>query len=540
MRGYKNRIQGFVLYLAAAAGFVSFAMVLTVQVSILHDRVHLGTLQPPNDIGKASLRGQNRQFSASHLHPSFQRKLLPASVFATRKLPGMMLSNNGKTANPTLATNITSLLTPREADRALQLCGRLLFSTLQRAVRVNRDLAEDVYVATGDIDLMWVRDSVVQMTIYLRYMNAMPWLRLLVEGVVRRNAFNILQDPYANSYGRHWKDPTSLSPMDKVMGRGGFVTTRNYELDSGAYFMNHLYDYYVTEGLYKPELLLQEPIIFQAVNLLVEIWIVEQHHDTESPYRYFELTNQGRGEPTSFTGMTWSGFRPSDDPCQYGYLIPANIHAAAALERILILNERVWQHPELDRKATKLLKEIQEGINTYGMVKSKSGELIYAYEVDGQGGVLANFDDANVPSLLSIPLLGWTGYNTAVYQNTRNYLLSKANERYYEGTTFRGVGSPHTPDGYVWPMSMAVQGLTETGEDQAQSMVYQMRQLLLSATGNAIHESVHQDDKSMFTREWFEWVRHQLAEIVYLAFQYFESFIDTPSPAGQRSFCRVR
>lgn len=39
--------------------------------------------------------------------------------------------------------------------------------------------------------------------------------------------------------------------------------------------------------------------------------------------------------------MTWSGFRPSDDPSQFGFPIPANMYAAAGLERALELNRRV-------------------------------------------------------------------------------------------------------------------------------------------------------------------------------------------------------
>ena len=33
--------------------------------------------------------------------------------------------------------------------------------------------------------------------------------------------------------------------------------------------------------------------------------------------------------------MTWSGFRPSDDPCQYHYLVPSNLFASHILARML-------------------------------------------------------------------------------------------------------------------------------------------------------------------------------------------------------------
>ena len=456
--------------------------------------------------------------------------LLPASVWATRVLPFGQAS-----------TNLTQLLNKDEIEKAIQLCGSFYYSTLQRAV-VASNLGSFVYVRTGDIDEMWVRDSVVQMSLYLatgRVTNhtvwshlqqvsenddagdtttrksiippprRRPWLRPLVEGAIRRNAFNILQDPYANAYSATWNNPSVYIMKKQIIGRGGWVGTRNYELDSGAYFLHHLYDFYRSDqdGLYRPESVLTEPLVFEAVLLMIDTWIVEQRHDDWSPYRYFELENEGKGRPTNYTGMTWTGYRPSDDPCRYGYLIPANIHAAGALERVLLLNERIWRHEGLQAKATKLLRDIEEGIRQFGIVES-DGVRIYAYEVDGFGGVLANFDDANVPSLLSIPLLGWTGYDEQVYRNTRDFLLSHRNQHYYKGNKLVGIGSPHTPAQYVWPMALVIQALTEPDTNERdEQLAFQMRQLLLSASNDAMHEGVYVHDVRRFTRPWFEWVR---------------------------------
>ena len=78
-------------------------------------------------------------------------------------------------------------------------------------------------------------------------------------------------------------------------------------------------------------------------------------------------------------------------------------------------------------------------------MKNKDGKLVNAYEVDAKGGVLIEFDDANVPSLLSIPLLGWSAYDREVYASTRKMLLSTSTRKYYyEGEAFRGMGSPYT------------------------------------------------------------------------------------------------
>jgi meiotically up-regulated gene 157 (Mug157) protein len=414
-----------------------------------------------------------------------------------------------KNSDPAVATLVAAQLNESQISKAKELCGKLLYSSLKRAVHVG-DMGEQTFVATGDIDDMWTRDSAVQIGIYVGRMKGEPWLRLIVEGAIRRQAFNIIQDPYANAYEHTWKDPLKLPIKDLVIGRGGWVASRNYELDSGAYFLQQIYDYYVADGLFRPEALLEETMIFDSVLLMIDTWIVEQNHETLSMYRYFELRNQGKGAPTSYTGMSWTGFRPSDDPCKYGYLIPANIHAAGGLERVLELNQRIWHSSELNQKASKLLKDIEKGIRQFGVVKSKTGEDIYAYEVDGMGNVLSDFDDANVPSLLSIPLLGWTRYDRKIYENTRKRLLSPDDNKYYfKGKLLQGMGSPHTPRYYVWPMAFAIEALTTKGstEEIANAMAFQIRQSLDSACDDAMHEGVHSDlgCKGGHSREWFEW-----------------------------------
>lgn len=460
------------------------------------------------DVSNAALPTNSLlQIASPQLASPQEAKKNKESIESLRKrLQPCVWSQAGGNSDKDIANMVDSLLEPQERMKATELCGKFLYSSVVKAVRVG-DMGEQTFVSTGDIDDMWTRDSAVQISLYVSRFQEEPFLRPIVEGAIRRQAFNIIQDPYANAYEREWVDPSSLPLRDLVIGRGGWVATRNYELDSGAYFLSQIYDYYVAESLYKPEALLAEPLIFDAVMLMVNTWIVEQHHDDKSPYRYFELPQQGMGAPTAYTGMTWTGFRPSDDECKYGYLIPANIFAAGALERTISLNQRVWHSDALDKKATKLMRDIEEGIRQHGVIKAEdTGESIYAYEVDGMGNTLADFDDANVPSLLSIPLLGWTGFDREIYKNTRNRLLSKKNPYYFSGNLLTGIGSPHTPSQMVWPMALAIEALTTEGskEEVAKSFVFQLRQSLASACDDAMHESVNVDH-CHFTRAWFEW-----------------------------------
>ena len=53
-------------------------------------------------------------------------------------------------------------------------------------------------------------------------------------------------------------------------------------------------------------------------------------------------------------------------------------------------------------QAEQLHEQIERGIQAYGLVEHVNHGLIYAYETDGMGHYTL-MDDANVPSLLSLP-----------------------------------------------------------------------------------------------------------------------------------------
>ena len=76
------------------------------------------------------------------------------------------------------------------------------------------------------------------------------------------------------------------------------------------------------------------------------------------------------------------------------------------------------------------------------MVKHKKYGDVFAYEVDGYGSVIL-MDDANLPSLLALPIMGFVDASDETYQNTRRMILEKAGNPYFlEGSNFRGIGGP--------------------------------------------------------------------------------------------------
>ena len=157
---------------------------------------------------------------------------------------------------------------------------------------------------------------------------------------------------------------------------------------------------------------------------------------------------------------------------------PSVRYIVGALERLQLLNEAVWRDPYIGEVSERLAREIHEGIVKHGIVEVEvltcaymdgpcelfmvkirwagsggsggpggdhncrcsirlfldrlltlyhpirlslsildvqPGVRMYAYEVDGLGNFLADFDDPNLPSLLAIPLLNYDKYDRQVY-----------------------------------------------------------------------------------------------------------------------------
>lgn len=165
----------------------------------------------------------------------------------------------------------------------------------------------------------------------------------------------------------------------------------------------------------------------------------------------------------------------------------------------------------LKAQALALAAEIRAGIEQHGKVQHPQFGAIYAYEVDGLGNA-SLMDDANVPSLLAMPYMGYCDADDPTYQTTRAFILSKGNPYFFDGKSARGIGSQHTPDQYIWPISLCMQGLTSTSRDD-QLVLLQM--LLNTDAGTGLmHESFHKDDSRQFTRPWFAWANSLFAEFV--------------------------
>jgi uncharacterized protein len=394
-------------------------------------------------------------------------------------------------------------------DKKVQTLFEQCFSnTYETTLKKRKD--GSVFVITGDIPAMWLRDSAAQVRPYLILAETDPAIADMIEGVLASQFAYINHDPYANAFNeepngqRYHEDATEMTPL---------IWERKYEIDSLCYPIQLAYLLWKSTGRTTQF----NESFEQAVEKMMTLWKVEQHHEEQSPYRFERdqcqpsdtLTRDGKGSLVSYTGMTWSAFRPSDDACQYGYLIPANMFAVVVLKQLAEIAENVLQDSQLAKQAIQLAEEIDKGILTYGIVNHPEYGAMYAYETDGLGNYNL-MDDANVPSLLSMPYLGYCSPDDPIYLNTRKFILSKENPYYYEGAAAKGIGSPHTPPQFIWHIALAIQGMTATTVEEKAKILALFKST--DANANLMHEGFHVDAPEKFTRPWFSWANSMFSE----------------------------
>ena len=420
--------------------------------------------------------------------PAYRCPLASATFGAVALSIGLLLAPLRANAAVNPAPTI-HLVLGTHPPRTLQIDVAKLFHTLTVDFFSQDD--GTVYVQTGDIPAMWLRDSSAQTLPYVRFAPLFPNLAPRIRGVIERNAKNVLTDPYANAF------------------TSGYVSWEDkWEVDSLAYPVTLAWTYWQTTG---------DRAIFTrhfhwAMAHTVSTYECEQHHLRCSRYRSRMLRNGGEGAYYARTGMIWGAFRPSDDPVRYPYNIPQQMFAAVALEELATLVEAGYHDEGLAYRARVLGAALRAAIERYGVVYDFRYGWMYAYEVDGYGNSEL-MDDANVPNLISIPTFGFESGDDALYRTTRAFALSTDNPFFYRGAYAVGLGSSHTPTGWVWPLGMMARALTAGSWGEVEQMLTQLR-----ASGGAealFHESLDPDRPWRFTRTEFGWANASYAELLF-------------------------
>jgi meiotically up-regulated gene 157 (Mug157) protein len=374
--------------------------------------------------------------------------------------------------------------------------------------------ANDSYVITGDIDAMWLRDSTNEVLPYMALAGADAALAQMLRGVVMRQARSVIIDPYANAFNQaangngHQDDPRT-PPMTKSVFEGKF------ELDSLAAVLKSSWNYFSSTH---DDSLLREPEWQLAVDKIMDTIVLQQQStDEDGPNPAYTFARPGSpaypNARAARCGLSKCGFRPSDDNTVLPFLVSANAMAAVELSHLAAMAATGTgsRLAAIAQRAEALSEQLRAAVETVARQSVAGFGVIYAYEVDGFGNYSVA-DDSNVPSLLSLPYLGYVERTDATYLATRAFLLSTSNPYYYVGSVASGIGSPHTPTNYIWPMAVAMQALTSTNDTEiATCLTYLKRSAL--ATG-FMHESFDKDDATHYTRPWFAWANAVFGELI--------------------------
>jgi uncharacterized protein len=421
--------------------------------------------------------------------------------------------------NSTVINNAISSISSKMKDADLAtLFSNTLPNTLDTTVQhfsVDQNGVPDTFIITGDITAQWLRDSTNQVLPYIPYTTQDPQLKLLICGLIHRQARDILHDPYANAFnyaqegGPHQGD-IRKPPMTKHVFEG------KYELDSLAAALKLAFHYYNATS----DLSCFDSTWQKSVETIIDTIVTQQNGTEEEgdapPYMFERLTYvatdtlmlSGRGAPAQRTGMSKCGFRPSDDSITLPFLIPANAMAVVELGHVatVLLAINTPSSQQLAMRATALAKEIDQGIQQFAISNGH-----FMYEVDGYGSAYM-MDDANIPSLLSLPYLGYISNTAPEYLKTRSLLLSRANPYYFVGSVAKGIGGPHEGIGYIWPMALIVQALTSTDDSEILQLLETLK--ASSAGTGFLHESFWKSDYATFTRPWFAWCNSLFGELI--------------------------
>ncbi|MEP7144283.1 MAG: glycoside hydrolase family 125 protein [Ferruginibacter sp.] len=372
----------------------------------------------------------------------------------------------------------------------------------------------DTYVITGDIDAMWLRDSTAQVWPYLLLIKEDKELQQLIAGVINRQSKCVLKDPYANAFYKdenkesEWKsDLTKMQPG---------IHERKWEIDSLCYPIRLAYNYWKLTNDTTPFDMHWK----DAIKITLQTFREQQRKNGKGPYSFQRTTAWatdgvplgGYGYPVKPVGLICSMFRPSDDATIFPFLVPSNFFAVVSLKQAATMAKQILQDNTLANELSSLANEVEKALQQYAVIDHSLYGKIYAYEVNGFGSYNL-MDDANVPSLLSLPYLNAVKNTDPVYINTRKLLLSGNNPFFFKGKAAEGIGGPHAGMDMIWPLSIIMRGLTSKDDNEIKTCISMLRKT--HGDTGFMHESFHKDDATKFTRKWFAWANTIFGELLW-------------------------
>ncbi|KAG8692694.1 hypothetical protein FRC09_011029 [Ceratobasidium sp. 395] len=465
-------------------------------------------------------------------------------------LPFMRPPAQCRTFNSSAAENVITQMKARLKDPDVaRLFENTFPNTLDTTVKYFSKEKNLAFIITGDITAQWLRDTANQLAHYHTLLGKDRELATLVKAVINNEASSwrhwaryISEYPYCGAFqpppesGLHptvndWATGVTVNPYETFSWHVGHreltycvrrpvnnqtVFECKYELDSLCGFLKLSRSYFQAT---KDSSFANDnwnAAISQIFRVMEEQsqGTFDKDFNVVSYYNWTGgngalppmVSNHGNGEPKAWTGMVGTHHRPSDDLSVYAYLTPANAMLSVELVHLADILDSIGRSKEVSKNARKWSSQIKNAIWNYTVADG-----VFAYETNGLGSRYL-MDDANVPSLLSLPYLGFLNRSDSTYKKTKKTILSRLNPYYAEGKTFFGTGGPHVDTVHPWPMSL-ISAIYGSDDDK------EIEKLLYTIVNNTaglglIHESQSVHKASDYTRPWFAWANSYFAEML--------------------------
>ncbi|KAB8416424.1 hypothetical protein FH972_024943 [Carpinus fangiana] len=385
------------------------------------------------------------------------------------------------------------------------------------------------FIVTGDINAEWLRDSTNQLAQYQPLAKKDTAIYNLILGAINTQAEFVIQSPYCNAFQP--PPPSRLPPTTNGQGdtvhpayEQSVVFECKYELDSLAAFLSLTTQFHShtssDEFLTKRWLLALDTVLAVLDEQVKGSFIGPNGGFMLNEYMFQRQTNSGTetlslggiGNPlANTTGLIRSAFRPSDDATILGFFIPGNAMMAVELQRCASMLDTVGGHKALAADLRERGEKLEAAIYKHGVIDHQRWGKVFAYEVDGYGSSIL-MDDANLPSLLALPVLGFLSRDNEIYKNTRRMILHREGNPYYlTGRAFQGIGGPHIGPQHAWPLSLLVAAMTSDDDAEITANLDMVKRA--SALG-LVHESVNVNSVRDYTRSWFAWANSVFAQTI--------------------------
>ncbi|KAJ7048385.1 hypothetical protein C8F01DRAFT_1282717 [Mycena amicta] len=395
-------------------------------------------------------------------------------------------------------------------------------------VRYFNEAQNLAFIITGDITAQWLRDTANQFAVYASLLSTDPQLATLVRAVINNEARYVAQYPYCGSFQpppesglapshNDWADGVTVNPP--VNNQTVFEC--KYEIDSLCGFLKLSRGYYDETK----DASFMNPQWYDAIDQIFRVINEQSQASFDANFNFISyynwtggngalspaVPNAGNGEPKGYTGMVGTHHRPSDDISTFAFLTPANAMLSVELNNLANIltasgQSKTTRGKNITAQATLWSKRVHDAIWQTTLLNN-----VFAYETNGLGARY-EMDDANVPSLVSLPYLGFLDKTNPAYVATRKKLFSRSNPYFAAGKNFSGIGGPHVDAWHPWPMS---QISAIFGTDNDTEIVERLYLIAKNTAGlGLIHESQSIYDPTSYTRAWFAWANSFFAEML--------------------------